>query len=263
MSDPKRLIYGGSSELEVALLRSARADVPPAASRARVIAAIGLATSAAAVTTTATTSAAAAKGASWIGGTLALKLIGASVLVGAIGLGGLAYSRVRARSAKTEGSPETAIVQRAPMVTSARPDGAPRPLSTFASASVVEPPVAPPLDPSRVAAAKASGASAIAPPRPSASSAAESPLARELLLLDTARASMEGASYASALRTLDAHDREFPSGVLTEESQLLRIDTLSRMGDRAGARARGAAFLAAHPASPHASRVHEILASLD
>lgn len=60
---------------------------------------------------------------------------------------------------------------------------------------------------------------------------------------------------AAALAILQDNEKRFTGGILTEEREALAVQCLSRLGRDAEARARGEAFLRAHPTSPLAERV--------
>ena len=96
-----------------------------------------------------------------------------------------------------------------------------------------------------------------------ATNAEEAPnLAREIELVQGARAALARGDASEALRMLDVHDHEFPSGTLGPEARVLRIEALVRAGgDRNVARANalGDAFLAEHPSGPQARRVRTVL----
>jgi hypothetical protein len=85
-----------------------------------------------------------------------------------------------------------------------------------------------------------------------------STLTRETAALDVARAAIRGGDPARGLRILDGYDRDFPRGMLASESRVLRIEALSRMGNRAAARALGDDFLRAQPHHPLSARVREL-----
>lgn len=87
-------------------------------------------------------------------------------------------------------------------------------------------------------------------------------LAREVALIQGARAALARGEANEALRTLDVHDREFPNGTLRPESRVLRIETLVRAGGEqnvARANVLGDAFLAEHRSGPQARRVRAVL----
>jgi len=114
--------------------------------------------------------------------------------------------------------------------------------------------------PSSPAASKASGKPVAA--ATSAASAGAGDLAREIELVQGARAALARGDTAEALRTLDVHDREFRSGTLAPESRVLRIEALVRAGgpaNTARANTLGDAFLTEHPTGPQARRVRAVL----
>src|SRR5690349_11114720 len=81
MSEPRRLLEEGGSDVERALLRSARHDAPPAGSRRRALVALGLAGSVGAtVTTTTAASTATTALLKWIG----VGMLGGMVTVGTV-----------------------------------------------------------------------------------------------------------------------------------------------------------------------------------
>jgi len=86
-------------------------------------------------------------------------------------------------------------------------------------------------------------------------------LTRELRMLDEARAALAAGNGSNAIAKLDAYAKAFPNGGLTLESEVLRIDALTRSGQRALARKRAEAFLARHPSSVLAPRVRGVLSS--
>ncbi len=118
----------------------------------------------------------------------------------------------------------------------------------------------PASDPAVVApvVAAASGSSgADAAPSPQVERASR--LREESALVGQANAALHAGNAAEALRLLNEATTRFPGGVLGQERELLTIDALARSGQRAAASQRAAAFLAAHPASPHAARLRPYL----
>jgi TolA-binding protein len=89
--------------------------------------------------------------------------------------------------------------------------------------------------------------------------AAMASLAEEMAALDAARQALTAGDAPRALRAMDDYDRRFPGGMLGPDAAVLRIEALMH-GDRAEAARLGAAFLAAHPTSPHAAHVRALLA---
>lgn len=108
-----------------------------------------------------------------------------------------------------------------------------------------------------------SSASAKATSREAAPAAELGPsLAREVELVEAARAALARGDASAALRSLDTYDREIPAGTLSPEARVLRIEALVRAGgdaNRARANALGDAFLAANPSGPQARRVRSVL----
>ncbi|AKV04018.1 hypothetical protein AKJ09_10681 [Labilithrix luteola] len=97
--------------------------------------------------------------------------------------------------------------------------------------------------------------------RPALADESEPSLAREVELLAGARSALMGGDAPRAMGILDTHDREFASGTLMPESQVLRIEALVQAGGnerlaRAGELAK--AFLSVHPKGPQARRVRAV-----
>jgi len=274
VSDPKRLSAG--EDLGAALLGSARSDAPRAASRARTAAALGL-------------GAGVALGA--VAGSAVAKAAGASVAPKAVGGAGLAAKAANAVWLKLLAGGVVALAVaggvgvklttsaqhvdatiaehgRAPIATSAPLGAGSAPRATGNAEETTSPEVpAPPAPPS----AAIPGAAAAEPPRAvpralpmtpastaTASTAPESPLARELRSLDEARSTLADGDPSGALAALDRHDRAFATGPLRTEANILRVEALLARGDRAAARKLARALLARDPASPHARRLRTI-----
>jgi hypothetical protein len=87
-------------------------------------------------------------------------------------------------------------------------------------------------------------------------------LADEVTILDRAREALADGAAGRALHTLDEHDRRFPSGALSIEAHVLRIDALAGSGDIATASRLAEEFLAQNPTSAHAARLRSFLSSL-
>jgi hypothetical protein len=82
--------------------------------------------------------------------------------------------------------------------------------------------------------------------------------ASELALIAEAQRAVTRDAH-KALRLLDQHAHDYPSGVFAEERDALRIDALSRLGTRAALVSRARAFLSAYPASLHRARIEALL----
>jgi hypothetical protein len=77
----------------------------------------------------------------------------------------------------------------------------------------------------------------------------------ERQVLQRARASLQAGDAAGALRLVEGARQAFPSGMLTQEREVLAIEALSAAGRRAEASARAGWFLRQFPNSPHGAHV--------
>jgi hypothetical protein len=66
---------------------------------------------------------------------------------------------------------------------------------------------------------------------------------------------------AHALSSADEAEVRYPDGLLHQEAEVIAIEALVRLGRRGEAEARGRAFRAAYPGSPHVRRIELILSS--
>lgn len=64
---------------------------------------------------------------------------------------------------------------------------------------------------------------------------------------------------SAALRLLDQHAARFPEGLLTPEREVLRIETLHRLGRTSEAEQRLRAFQARYPDSIHLRRLQKLI----
>lgn len=79
-------------------------------------------------------------------------------------------------------------------------------------------------------------------------------LARELALIEPARAALLTNDTGQALKLLGRHRREFPAGMFAQEAAATRIEALCRLGDVEGARRETDAFARRWPESGLAAR---------
>lgn len=86
-------------------------------------------------------------------------------------------------------------------------------------------------------------------------------LASEARKLEDARRALAG-NPARALELLSEHAREFPSGKLSAERELLAIDALSRLGRKSEARARAEAMLARSRGGLYEERLKKMLSTM-
>jgi hypothetical protein len=86
-------------------------------------------------------------------------------------------------------------------------------------------------------------------------------LAVELAILERARKALVGHDPRTVLSELDHYDASSHSGILDSEASLLRIEALVQLSQRARAVELAERFLASHPDSPHAPRLHAIISA--
>ena len=235
MTEPVRMHALPESELERALLNAGRSYTASDATRAQLLASLGLAGAGASSSTR--------PGSTLTKGAL-LKGAVALIVAAAIALPVWRYSTHR-----PSGPP---LAVKVPVVT------APPVLQPPPAAVAALPPEALPLEavPVEALPLEASNAAAVASaahaePKPPAAA----PLSDELAALDAARTSLSHSDPGAALTALDAYTRNFPRGRLGLEAEVLRISALAKSGQTDAARKRAEAFLRGHPGSVLASRV--------
>jgi hypothetical protein len=79
----------------------------------------------------------------------------------------------------------------------------------------------------------------------------------ELELLGRARTALESEDYARVLELVRRHDRDFPRGMLREETAMLRVSALCKVGPKARWVAARARFEREFPGSPLAAHLRE------
>ncbi len=117
-------------------------------------------------------------------------------------------------------------------------------LETRASAS-------PPHSPVATSRPRAFDSSATKPRR----SQIPDPLQMESVLVRDLRAAVKAGEHVLALRLVDRHEREFPTGVLEDAVVALHVEALCASGDLQRAQAQARAFLREHPSTPVARRL--------
>ncbi len=86
--------------------------------------------------------------------------------------------------------------------------------------------------------------------------APESPNARdESQLIASARRALRSGNAAFSLQLLERAESRFPQGILVQEREALRVESLAALGRTDEARTRADAFVRAYPKSPHLGRV--------
>jgi TolA-binding protein len=86
-----------------------------------------------------------------------------------------------------------------------------------------------------------------------------SSLAEQVQSLDRARVALGSGDASTALREIARYRRSWPRGVFLTEASVLEIEGLAARGERSLAAQRAAAFVAAHPDSPQASRLRAFI----
>jgi TolA-binding protein len=251
MSEPTRLLAGEASDFEKELLGSWDAEQPSDASRAKVLALVGVGAGTAAVGAAAVKIAGGA-------GSLAPKAaaVGTAAIAKWALVGAVSVAAVGAAAGYVHHERQVAAAAHAAHAAAPPPKPAEMTLQA-APPSGAQPPAS--LAPERT--------SEDAPPRnvvaprhaPSAARAPDPTLGDEVTALDRARRAMTDGDAAGALRRLDDYEAHFSRGALVEEAQVLRIEALLAEGDRGAAARVASRFLAAHPSSPHAARVRALL----
>lgn len=80
-------------------------------------------------------------------------------------------------------------------------------------------------------------------------------LREENELVGQARGALRAGDPARAMQILMQAGQKFPDGVLGQEREALMIEALAKSGSRDAASVRAAAFIKAHPTSPHSARL--------
>jgi TolA-binding protein len=89
--------------------------------------------------------------------------------------------------------------------------------------------------------------------------APESSLAEQVRSLDRARVALASGFATGALHELSRYRKAYPNGVFLTEASVLEIEAFAARGDRNLAASRAAAFVAAHPDSPQAERLRQLI----
>jgi hypothetical protein len=262
MKDPQRLLDASATALEQRLLRAGVSEQPPAAAAQRLAEKLG------------------ASGASKLAPVAATKLSLVPIGVVAVGitLAGVGWfaSRDAAPAQPAAAAPASRLTEAQPAAAapasrsaeaqSAAAAPASRPVEAQPSAAA---PASRPAEAQPAAAAPAShptetqpAAAAPASPLAEAQPDITNTLALEIARIDAARRFLASARPKPALAALQEYQRDFPGGVLRQEADVLRIEAHGKAGERRRARSLASQFLADHPESPHAARVHDLLDEL-
>ncbi|WP_394834702.1 hypothetical protein LVJ94_50230 [Pendulispora rubella] len=147
----------------------------------------------------------------------------------------------------------------APVVTPPRVRSAARPASSPREAPMVELPKPATAQAEAAPSASAEGQDPAALEQARGMMASARSLAPELSELDHVRSLLAAGRASNALDAVDRYRRAFPKGILMQESEVLRLDALVRLGERDAVEREGRAFLEQHPQSPQAARVRALL----
>lgn len=272
MTDPERLLSSTDDDFERRILRTARRDVGSEESLRRTLGALSVAAGAGAGAAAAKAAAAAplhgagagAAGAASIGKIVGFVAIGAAL--GTLATGGTVWVFAPARPAATapvehaespslrpaQGTNRSAeALHDTPPESTARPsDDAPSGREMAGSAV-----------PTSRASVNPTPTDVRQSTIPSLGNTPEgSALSSELGALEGVRGSLDRGRPALALELLDTYEGRFPNGVLRQEAVVLRIDALTKMGDRTTASGLAKRFLASHPGTPHAAHLKALIA---
>ena len=153
-------------------------------------------------------------------------------------------------------------VPAAPAATGQRGAAAEPPFPPLASAAQAEAATSegPGTPPSTIGDPPAQPIAAPSEAEPEARARAAPSLAREVAQLDRARGLLAAGRPWIALRAIDQYARDFPAGVLSQESTLLRLEAMLLAKQPVRARELAAQFLREHPGTPHRDRIRALLA---
>lgn len=259
MSEPKRWLDDGASEVVERLLAAASCEQPSQASLARTFAALGVGVSAVSTAGVAGAAAPSVGGAGLAGAAKGSTLAGVLVLKGTllgVGLGAtFVVVNVVAFSRPQLSQPGSTL---APPMTSSFHAVRSQPLSTASAVQVPE--------------LTAKSARPLLP-RPGPGSAIpgnESPtgasapidieqLAEEVRAVDRARSALEAGRASAALAALDGYEARFPGRRFAPEVLYLRVEALLRLGRLSEARTLAEKLVMSYPNSPQAERARQVL----
>lgn len=212
------------------------AHVPEPVARAEVLARVEKSLLLASLAQGTATGGGAKAGASFGSGVGALSRLKAALVVGALGTfaAGVVVGRASAPHAAPEPAPSASGSVSLVFVPSASE-------SSAAAVESVPPAVVSVVPTARVAPSVAPSASAV--------TAVAGDLAKEQVLLDTARAALARGRADDALAAVASHATQFPQGRLAEDREAVAVQALAAAGRLDEARARAQRFRARYPRS--------------
>ena len=235
MTELRRWSEEGATAQEMTLLDASRRQSVPEHTLARTLRAVGVAAAATAVGTTSTAAAATQGGLTLASKVLILSLVGSGVVAGGLAVRAAHHQAQTTVTSVAAPAPRPASANPAPIET-------PIPAPPAVSAAVAEPP-----------------APAAAPAPPARPASSSDRLSREVKALELAHRALVEHDPQGALGLLDRYRAQFPAGSLASDAIVLRAQALLASGNRAGAQALADTYSAAHPDSPFARRLQEIV----
>jgi hypothetical protein len=268
MKAPRTRIAEANNEFERDLLRSWESERP---SDRALPAALGIVAAGATLGASASASAASAAAvAGSVGGSIAPKGLSLGVLAAgkwlamgavaaAVAGGTFAYERSPAKKPPTTVAPFTATATPRTVTVSGPRESFPTahtPVEPVAAQSASQAPLPP-----------TPGTTTSVPTRPELPSAdgkrGALGLGEQVAMLGLAHDALADGDPAGAIRFVDDYDRQFPQGLLAQESTALRIEALVKQGALDSAGQLGDRCMSANPASPLAAKVRRLLARDD
>jgi hypothetical protein len=247
MMEPRKLLDDAPDEVTASLLRSATDDQPSARAFSRTALALGVSSLVPLATSAAAAGSATGTAAKLIGA-LGLKWFGLGAVAGLILAGGASLTLREEPAASVSATRPPATVPVAATATTQNRQDVP----------VVTPPPASTAPAQRASPERepiASGKSK----QPEPPAALKTPtIAREIAMLDGARAALRRNDPGAALAAVDALERN-GTVALGPEVTVIRVQALLARGETARATALARRFLAENPASPHANRMRDII----
>jgi len=252
MKDPERLLERGGTDVERTLLRAGASEEPSDRSMQRAAAAIGLAVG----LSTAATGTAAATAVGKVGFWTAFKWVGAGVLV----VGGITLGAHRIQQAN---APEGPAVSELPVQ-----------VDTSPPARVAPAPAEQAPDESADTSEEAASADEATNPKPSGKARAKrsssearidpaASIREQTAMIDAARRQLRAGNPGGAVAELDRYHRKYKHGMFGQEAIMLRIEALSRSGNRSAARQLAKRFLASKPSSQYAKRIESLVGKIE
>lgn len=268
MSTLPPLVESSSSARARLLLRAARADGPGPSAASRTLRALGVVGTTAKVALAAGGAAAPAGAIVTGAGASSLAMIAAKwVLVGMLGGTALASGAalVFSEEPAAPAAPPISTVTAAPA--NAAPAAAAAAEQNLDGSTAAPAPAtsATPKSPRASAnlLSSASSPTETAPVAAPSQAAFESPeqsrLLHDIALLDDARRALRSGNATQAKAALQRYENERLSHVLDREAQLLRIDVLTALGERAQARQLAAQYVTTFPNDAHVERLRALL----